>query len=554
LEHFLPITPHQAIFPPLGLLTLAALTPPDFTVTLCDENIGESVDYHTDAPVIGITGYIIQIERVFEIAERFRALGKMVVIGGPLANLLPDVCSFFCDVLFEGEAEYTWPRFLRDYLAGSVERRYVEPEKIHLPDSPPPRLDLLKGNYAHGIVQCTRGCPFSCEFCDIIVMYGRKMRLKPIERVLQEIEAWKTRGVPQVFFADDNFIGNRAYAKDLLRALARWNKRQRPAMSFYTQASIDMVRDEELLGLLRDANFVSVFIGVESPRKSSLAETHKTQNEKLDMVEAIHKIQSYNLFISAGMIVGFDNDDATIFDEQYDFLQRAGIPIAMVSALMAVPKTPLYKRLKAAGRLIKRTRTSNKEPSQYAGTNGGTNFHPLLMTVAELKRGQQELCRRLYAPAAFAERLLANLYRFRDVRYRPEAVTWASLRTLFLLAKTYARQGWAANRFFWSTLVKAFWHSPRSLSQTINMLGMYQHFCKVLSQDASWNPWAPEARYYSSRISVSDGLSRSGHDEVATCHDAERGPGDGGAATPDDAGVARQVRRTLWNTPAGNRL
>jgi radical SAM superfamily enzyme YgiQ (UPF0313 family) len=517
LEHFLPITPYQAIFPPLGLLTLAALTPPDFAVTLCDENVGESVDYQTDAPIIGITGYIIQIERVFEIADRFRTLGKTVVIGGPLANLLPDVCALYCDVLFEGEAEYTWPVFLRDYLAGTLERRYQQADKIHLPDSPLPRLDLLKGRYAHGIVQCTRGCPFSCEFCDIIVMYGRKMRLKPIERVLQEIEAWKARGVPQVFFADDNFIGNRAYAKDLLRALAQWNERQRQAMSFYTQVSIDMVRDEELLGLLRDANFVSVFIGIESPRKSSLAETHKTQNEKLDMVEAVHKIQSYNLFISAGMIVGFDNDDAAIFDEQYEFLQRAGIPIAMVSALMAVPKTPLYKRLKAAGRLVKRTSRSSKEPSQYAGTNGGTNFHPLLMTVEELKRGQQALCRRLYAPKAFAERLLANLYRFRKVCYRPEAVTWTTLRTLFRLAKTYGRQGCAARTFFWSTLVKAFWHSPRSLPQMINLLGMYQHFCKVLSQDVSWDPWAPapsEPSYYSCRVSVSDGLSRVGHDAL----------------------------------------
>src|SRR6516225_1134631 len=156
-------------------------------------------------------------------------------------------------------------------------------------------------------------------------MYGRKMRLKPIERVLQEIEAWKARGVPQVFFADDNFIGNRAYAKDLLRALIAWNARQRHALSFYTQASIDMVRDDELLGLLRDANFASVFIGIESPRKASLAETHKTQNEKLDLTAAIHKVQSYNLFISAGMIVGFDNDDPSIFDEQFTFLQAAQI-------------------------------------------------------------------------------------------------------------------------------------------------------------------------------------------------------------------------------------
>ncbi len=517
LEHFLPITPYQAIFPPLGLLTLAALTPPDFSVTLCDENVGEDIDYNTDAPIIGITGYIIQIERVFEIAERFRALGKTVVIGGPLANLLPDVCALYCDVLFEGEAEYTWQRFLRDYLAGSVERRYVETEKIHLPDSPPPRLDLLKGKYAHGIVQCTRGCPFNCEFCDIIVMYGRKMRMKPIEGVLQEIEAWQARGVPQVFFADDNFIGNRAYAKELLRALAGWNKRQRQAMSFYTQASIDMVRDEELLELMRDANFVSVFIGIETPRKSSLAETKKTQNEKLDMVEAIHKIQSYNLFISAGMIVGFDNDDASIFDDQYEFLQRAGIPIAMVSALMAVPKTPLYKRLKAAGRLIKRTKSSTKEPSQYAGTNGATNFHPLLMTVEELRHGQQELCRRLYAPKAFAERLLANLYRFNKVRYRPEAFKWTSCLTFFRLARTYGRQGWAASLFFWSILVKVFWHSPRSLPQTVNLLGMYQHFCKVLSQDVPWNPWAPAAPapgQYSDQVDISDGPARIDHHEV----------------------------------------
>jgi hypothetical protein len=278
-----------------------------------------------------------------------------------------------------------------------------------------------------------------------------------------------------------------------------------------------MVRDEELLGLMRDANFVSVFIGIESPRKSSLAETHKTQNEKLDMVAAIHKIQSYNLFISAGMIVGFDNDDASIFDDQYEFLQRAGIPIAMVSALMAVPKTPLYKRLKKAGRLVKRTASSTKEPSQYAGTNGGTNFHPLLMTVEELRRGQQELCRRLYAPKAFAERLLANLYRFNKVRYRPEAMKWTSWLTLLRLAMTYGRQGWAASVFFWSILAKVFWHSPRSLPQTINLLGMYQHFCKVLSQDVPWNPWAPAApapRYYSGRVSIADSLARSDHDGV----------------------------------------
>src|SRR5215470_16377418 len=179
----------------------------------------------------------------------------------------------------------------------------------------------------------------------------------------------------QVFFADDNFVGHRAYAKELLRALAAWNARQRRPLAFYTQCSIDMARDEELLGLLRDANFISVFIGIESPRKESLAETHKTQNERIDLVQAIHKIQSYNLFISAGMIVGFDSDDPSIFEEQYRFLQEAQIPIVMLSVLLAVPRTPLYNRLKAEGRLLHQD-FDGHERAHYVGTAGGTNFHP----------------------------------------------------------------------------------------------------------------------------------------------------------------------------------
>ncbi len=488
LEHFLELTPYDAVFPPLGLLTLAAGTPRDFAVTLCDENAGDVIDYDTPAGLVGITGYVIQSARVFEMADEFRARGKTVVLGGPLANLLPEECRDHCDVLFEGEAEYTWPKFLSDYAAGAAADAYHQKEKIHLPDSPPPRLDLLKRRYAHGIVQCSRGCPFTCEFCDIIVMYGRVMRFKPVECVLQEVAAWKATGTSQVFFADDNFIGNRAYCKELLRALGKWNARQRDAMSFYTQASIDMVRDEELLRLMRDANFVSVFIGIESPRKASLAETRKTQNEKLDLVSAVHKVQSYNLFISAGMIVGFDNDDAAIFEDQYQFLQAAGIPMAMLSVLLAVPKTPLYERLKAEGRLHAAT---SSERGRFVGTDGGTNFVPLRMTQDELKRGQQALYKRLYSPEAFSERLFANLGRFRDVRYRPESVKAQNLRILVRLARRYWRQGWAARRFFAETVLKALWRSPRSLSHVIIMLGMYQHFCQVHGKALAWDPFAP---------------------------------------------------------------
>jgi radical SAM superfamily enzyme YgiQ (UPF0313 family) len=485
MDHFLPMTPFQAVFPPLGLLTLAALTPPEFGVTLCDENVGEPIDYETNAQIVGITGYIIQIVQVFAIADRFRAQGKTVVLGGPLANLLPDECRKHCDVLFEGEAEYTWPRFLREFAAGTASDHYHELEKIHLPDSPLPRLDVAKGRYAHGVVQCTRGCPFTCEFCDIIVMYGRKMRVKPVEQVLQEVRAWHARGVTQLFFADDNFIGNRAYAKEMLRALAKWNAAQPRPLSFYTQASIDMARDEELLGLLRAANFVLVFIGIESPRKSSLAETHKTQNERIDLVEAVHKIQSYNLFISAGMIVGFDQDDATIFDEQYEFLQAANIPVAMLNILLAIPRTPLYQRLEAAGRILK-----DASFSEYVGTSGGTNFRPLNLTAEELRYGQERLYRRLYAPEAFSARLLGNMARFHDVTYRPESIGLRKLGTLFRIIRHYWRQGKAARRFFWGIVRKTLRYSPRSLRYVIQLLGLYKHFCEVNSHSFTWDPWA----------------------------------------------------------------
>jgi radical SAM superfamily enzyme YgiQ (UPF0313 family) len=502
LESMLRLTPFRAVNPPLGLLTLGALTPAEYRVTLCDENAGERVNYDTSAQIVGITGYNLQNARVYAHAQRFRARGKTVVLGGPLANLLTEECRPHCDVLFQGEAEYTWPRFLRDYASGSWADQYVEEEKIHLPDSPPPRLDLLRSRYMQGIVQCTRGCPFTCEFCDIIVMYGRKMRFKPIPQVLQEVQAWQRHGVGQVFFADDNFVGHRAYARELLKELAAWNARQRRPLSFFTQLSIDVVRDEELLGLLRDANFAAVFIGVESPRKSSLAETHKTQNEKLDLVEAIHTIQSYNLFIWAGMIVGFDNDDASIFDEQYEFLQKAQIPVAMLSVLLAIPRTPLYKRLEAEGRLLPEMTAGPKLPLDlehdehlhWEGTDGRTNFRPLRLTMEELQQGQKRLYQRLYSPGAFQKRLLGNLQRFGNVRFRQERMRWELLSSFLQLAWHNWRQGPRARRLFWGTLWTTLRHSPRSLIPVSLQLGMYEHFAQVHAEAWSWNPWKSDPK------------------------------------------------------------
>jgi radical SAM superfamily enzyme YgiQ (UPF0313 family) len=493
-EYFIKMTPYGAVYPPLGLITLAALTPPEYHVTLCDESADEQVDFDTDAEIIGITGYLFQMVRVFEIADRFRARGKLVVLGGPMANLLPDECRAHCDVLFEGEAEYTWPRFLREYAAGCHGDSYHEHDKIHLPDSPLPRLDVLKKAYAQGIVQCTRGCPFTCEFCDIIVMYGRKVRFKPIAQVLKELEAWQSRGTGKVFFADDNFIGNRAYAKDLLRAIIQWNAKQKAPLSFYTQASIDMVRDEELLGMLRDANFFAVFLGIESPRKASLAEAQKMQNEKLDLVQAVHKIQSYNLFVSAGMIVGFDHDDPSIFEEQYEFLQQAQIPIVLVNALEAVPRTPLFIRLQAAGRILNASYSDAAAAARYKSGVGMTNFRPLGMTGEQLQRGLESLFQRLYAPDAFAERLMGNLSRFQDVHFRPEVMRAGYPAVFLRLAWYYMRKGRAARKFFWGSLWKTLRQAPRIVGQMIIYLGMYVHFCEVHGLALHWDPWAAPSK------------------------------------------------------------
>ncbi len=488
-EHFIELTPYAAVYPPLGLLTLAALTPPEYKVTLCDESAGERVDFNTGADIVGITGYLFQKPHVFALADRFRAKGKLVVMGGPMCNLIPEECRPHCDILFEGEAEYTWPRFLAEFAEGRHSNSYKQEEKIHLPDSPPPRLDVLRRQYGQGIVQCTRGCPFTCEFCDIIVMYGRKMRYKPVEQVIKEIEAWRDKGLGKVFFADDNFIGNRAYAKDLLRAVIKWNAKQPSAMSFYTQASVDMVRDDELLALFRDANFFAVFLGIETPRKSSLSEAAKTQNVKLDLVEAVHKIQAHNMFVTAGMIVGFDSDDPGIFEEQYDFLQAAQIPIVLVNALEAVPRTPLHARLAAEGRLLPPEEAD--DTSRYESGVGRTNFRAKNLTGRQLKGGLEWLFQRLYSPEAFAERLLGNLSRFKNYRFRPESMRLSYAAVFIRLMRYYGSKGSKARSFFWGILWKALRHSPRVVGQVVIYLGMYMHFLELHRHALGWDPWAP---------------------------------------------------------------
>ena len=348
-DRILPSLGKRCVFPNLALPTLAALTPAPHEVVLCDENV-EPIDFDTDADIIGITGFVIHKRRMLEIAEAFRRRGKLVIAGGPFATLCPEELKDHVDVIFVGEAEYTWPQFVRDYETGCWPSEYRQDDKPSMLDSPLPRFDLLKvGRYRSMAIQFGRGCPFNCEFCDIIVMYGRRPRTKSVSQMLDEVAAIHGLGVANIFVVDDNFIGNKKDAKALLAALAQWQEAHGYPIEFMTEVSLNVAQDAELLRLLKLAHFGVIFVGIESPRAASLQETNKTQNMREDIVTSVHRIQAAGIEVMAGMIVGFDSDDASIFDEQFHFIQDARIPISMTGMLNAVPKTPLHARLKAAG-------------------------------------------------------------------------------------------------------------------------------------------------------------------------------------------------------------
>src|SRR5688572_28394402 len=396
-DRILPSLGKRCVFPNLALPTVAGLTPPPHEVVLCDENV-EPVDFDTDADVVGITGFVIHQARMFELIEAFRRRGKLVAVGGPFATLCPEALEGKVDVLFVGEAEYTWPQFVRDYEAGRWQPVYRQDEKPSLLDSPRPRFDLLKTErYRSLAIQFGRGCPYSCEFCDIIVMYGRRPRTKSVAQVLAEVEAIHALGVANIFVVDDNFIGNKKEAKALLAALADWQDARGHPIEFMTEVSLNVAQDDELLGLLRRAHFVVVFVGIESPRTASLLETKKTQNTREDIVTSVHRIQATGIEVMAGMIVGFDHDDPSIFEEQFRFIQQARIPISMTGMLNAVPKTPLHARLKSAGRLI-----AESVGDQFVFTN----IVPSAMSRLELYEGYQTLLRRLYDYRHYRQRAM----------------------------------------------------------------------------------------------------------------------------------------------------
>jgi radical SAM superfamily enzyme YgiQ (UPF0313 family) len=398
MENALPFMGKRANLPVASLPLLAALTPAEHTVTLLDENV-EPINFErvARADIVGVTGMSVQRFRMKEILGELKQRGVFTVVGGPLVTVQEDCVEGLADVIFIGEAEQTWPRFLGEWAAGRHAARYEQAEKTDMTRVPTPRFDMLKmWHYAFGSVQFTRGCPYQCEFCDIIVTFGRRPRIKTSAQILAELDALRAEGVRIAFVVDDNLIGNKRAIKPILADVAAWQQRHGYPLSLFTEASIDLADDPELLTLMTEANILAVFIGIETPNEASLRETKKFQNVRSGgtIVEKVHRIQDAGLDVLCGMILGFDHDDDTIFDAQRAFLAEARIANSMTGMLYAIPKTPLHERLAREGRL---------DPSDEP--EFGTNVIPLNMGREELRDGWLRVMTDLYTPEAYFARV-----------------------------------------------------------------------------------------------------------------------------------------------------
>lgn len=397
LKHFIHVVGKKSAFPPLGLLTIAALLPESFEKRLVDLNVKSLTDEDIQwADLVFISAMNVQEESVREILDKCKPHKAKIVAGGPLFtheyNRFEGVHHFVLN-----EAEITLPLFLADLETGNAKSIYTTPEFADVTKSPLPIFNLVNmQDYLYAIVQYSRGCPYLCDFCDVTALFGRKPRTKTPEQIITELEAINKHGdVQLVLFADDNLIGNKKILKtELLPALIAWRKRTNPGFYFATQLTVNLADDVELMQLLADAGFRHVFIGIETPDEVSLKESHKNQNLKRKMLETIHFLHEKGFIISGGFIVGFDSDTEHSFPKIRDFIQESGIPLPIVNILKAPPGTELYERMKRENRLIK----------PFAFEEGDTNIS-MVMGDEKVLRGFLQVIQGIYPSKESVKRI-----------------------------------------------------------------------------------------------------------------------------------------------------
>lgn len=472
-KHVLRFVAKKSTFPPLGLLTVAGMLPPEWELKLVDLNVERLKDSHLEwADYVLVSAMIVHKESVRDIVRRCQAFHKPVIAGGPLFTTgheaFPEIQHFVL-----GEAEDVMPELVADMRNGAVRAQYRASKRPDITHVPVPRWDLVDGkHYVAMAVQFSRGCPFNCEFCDIIVMNGRVPRTKTPAQLISELEALRLRGwKDMVFIVDDNFIGNKKKTRELLREIIAWRERVRPGMGFFTEASVNLADDLELCELMVKAGFKKVFVGIETPSPEGLEECHKLQNTRRDLVGSIQVLQRAGMEVMGGFIVGFDSDRHDIFMRQFEFIQRSGVVTAMVGLLQALPQTQLYHRLMNEGRLEADATGNNTEAVLNFKTRLNREF---------LQSGYRDLMKQLYEPRVYYTRIRTFLehYRPRGPKLPLSSSDLRAFMKSFWLLGIWERGRHSYWRFFWSTLIRR----PRQFRQAIELAIVGYHFRRIASR------------------------------------------------------------------------
>jgi radical SAM superfamily enzyme YgiQ (UPF0313 family) len=469
-KHALSFIGKRTALPPLGLLTVAAMLPPEWGRRLVDTNVRGLTNKDLEwADGVFVSAMTIQRDSARRIIEQCKEAGRWVVAGGPLFHSEAER-NVPADHFVLNEAEITLPPFLRDLAAGRPQRIYATDRYADVPETPAPQWNLLdQRRYACMCIQYSRGCPFDCDFCNVTALLGHGVRVKPTAQVLAELDAlYATGWRGEVFFVDDNFIGNRTILKtELLPALIAWRKRN-PGLIFLTEASINLAADRRLMAMMVEAGFFKVFIGIETPDEECLAECGKIQNRHRDLVADVKTIQRAGLQVQGGFIVGFDHDGPSIFQRQIDFIQKSGIVTAMVGLLQAPPGTRLYDRMHRAGRL--------RGESSGDNVDGTTNIIPA-MHPEVLREGYQRILQYIYSPGPYYQRIRTFLREYE----RPRIKMPIRREDLQALVKSFYRLGiLGKERFhYWYLLAWTAIRYPRLMPDAVILAIYGYHFRKV---------------------------------------------------------------------------
>ncbi|MBS3819003.1 DUF4070 domain-containing protein [bacterium] len=472
-KHALKFISKKSSYPPLGLLTVANLLPSNWEKKLVDMNISGLKDEDIQwADYAFISAMNIQKKSAQEVIQRCKEQGVRVVAGGPVFTTghqeFKNVDHFILD-----EAETTLPPFLEDLQKGCPKHMYTSDQFPDIQKSPPPKWDLIDmKNYATMNIQYSRGCPYNCEFCDIIVLNGHRPRTKSKDQILKELDALYTQGWRGgVMFVDDNFIGNKKKLKrNILPALTEWRKKRKNPFNFMTEASINLADDEELMNMMVDAGFDSVFVGIETPNQESLTECNKKLNTDRDLAESVKKMHHHGLQVMGGFIVGFDHDPPSIFENQIDFIQKSGIVTAMVGLLNAPKKTRLYKRLKKENRLLRDISGDNMDFS--------LNFIPK-MNLNTLLNGYKKVLHNIYSPKQYYQRILTFLKEYKPQTKKRVNFNFCHIQALLRSLWHLGIKG--KERFcFWKLLSWTLIRRPHLFPLAITFSIYGSHFRKIV--------------------------------------------------------------------------